>query len=146
MHKTRLCSVLAAFDAERQRWIASGQAHYESEEVVAELGEDAQLAAGQHSIERNIACNLWQVQVETGSAVKAGDVLVILESMKMEIPLTAPRDGVVREVRVQPGAPVSAWWCWKRTEGSIGTCVGGALAATASTWQQPSRLKPLPHY
>jgi urea carboxylase len=98
----------AAFDAERQRWIASGQAHYESEEVVAELGDDAPLAAGQHSIDSHIAGNLWQVQVEEGSAVKAGDVLVILESMKMEIPLTAPRDGVVREVRVQPGSPVRA--------------------------------------
>lgn len=98
----------AAFDAERQRWIASGQAHYESEEVVAELGDDAPLAAGQHSIDSHIAGNLWQVQVEEGSAVKAGDVLVILESMKMEIPLLAPRDGVVREVRVQPGSPVRA--------------------------------------
>ncbi len=98
----------AAFDAERQRWIASGQAHYESEDVVAELGDDAPLAAGQHSIESHIAGNLWQVQVEAGNAVKAGDVLVILESMKMEIPLTAPRDGVVREVRVQPGSPVRA--------------------------------------
>ncbi|MGB4072509.1 urea carboxylase [Pseudomonas sp.] len=98
----------AAFDAERQRWIASGQAHYESEEVVAELGDDAPLSAGQHSIDSHIAGNLWQVQVEAGSTVKAGDVLVILESMKMEIPLTAPRDGVVREVRVQPGSPVRA--------------------------------------
>jgi len=98
----------AAFDAERQRWIASGQAHYESEEVVAELGDDAPLATGLHSIDSHIAGNLWQVQVEEGSAVKAGDVLVILESMKMEIPLTAPRDGVVREVRVQPGSPVRA--------------------------------------
>ncbi|MGL4319028.1 MAG: urea carboxylase [Pseudomonas sp.] len=98
----------AAFDAERQRWIASGQAHYESEEMVAELGDDAPLTAGQHSIDSHIAGNLWQVQVEEGSAVKAGDVLVILESMKMEIPLTAPRDGVVREVRVQPGSPVRA--------------------------------------
>lgn len=98
----------AAFDAERQRWIASGQAHYESEEVVAELGDDVPLSAGQHSIDSHIAGNLWQVQVEEGSTVKAGDVLVILESMKMEIPLTAPRDGVVREVRVQPGSPVRA--------------------------------------
>lgn len=98
----------AAFDAERQRWIASGQAHYESEEVLAELGDDAPLTAGQHSIDSHIAGNLWQVQVEEGSTVKAGDVLVILESMKMEIPLTAPRDGVVREVRVQPGSPVRA--------------------------------------
>jgi len=97
-----------AFDAERQRWIESGQAHFDSEEVLADLGEDAPLAAGQHSIDSHIAGNLWQVQVEEGSAVKAGDVLVILESMKMEIPLLAPRDGVVREVRVQPGSPVRA--------------------------------------
>jgi len=98
----------AAFAAERQRWIDSGQAHFNSEEVLADLGEDAPLAAGQHSIDSHIAGNLWQVQVEEGSAVKAGDVLVILESMKMEIPLLAPRDGVVREVRVQPGSPVRA--------------------------------------
>jgi urea carboxylase len=98
----------AAFDAERQRWIASGQAHYESEEVPVDLGEDAPLGHGQHGIDSHIAGNLWQVQVEAGSAVKAGDVLVILESMKMEIPLLAPRDGVVKEVRVQPGSPVRA--------------------------------------
>ena len=72
------------------------------------MGEDAPLGAGQHDIDSHIAGNLWQVQVEAGSTVKAGDVLVILESMKMEIPLTAPRDGVVREVRVQPGSPVRA--------------------------------------
>ena len=42
-----------------------------------------------------------------GSRVEAGDVLVILESMKMEIPLTAPVAGVV-EVRAQPGSPVRA--------------------------------------
>jgi urea carboxylase len=98
----------AAFDAERQRWIESGQTHFESEEVAADLGADAPLGAGLHSIDSHIAGNLWQVQVEEGNAVKAGDVLVILESMKMEIPLLAPRDGVVREVRVQPGSPVRA--------------------------------------
>ncbi|NMY49604.1 urea carboxylase [Pseudomonas sp. WS 5011] len=98
----------AAFDAERQRWIESGQAHFESEEVAADLGEDAPLGAGLHSIDSHIAGNLWQVQVSEGDQVKAGDVLVILESMKMEIPLFAPRDGVVREVRVQPGSPVRA--------------------------------------
>lgn len=97
-----------AFNAERERWIASGQAHFDSEDLAPDLGEDAPLGAGQHAIESHIAGNLWQVQVETGASVKAGDVLVILESMKMEIPLTAPRDGVVREVRVQPGSPVRA--------------------------------------
>ncbi|MBZ9665222.1 urea carboxylase [Pseudomonas sp. LMG 31766] len=98
----------AAFDAERQRWIDSGQAHFEVEEAAPEQGEDAPLAAGQHAIESHVAGNLWQVQVEAGAQVQAGDVLVILESMKMEIPLTAPMAGTVREVRVQPGSPVRA--------------------------------------
>jgi len=97
-----------AFDAERQRWIESGLAHFESEEVAADLGEDAPLGCGQHGIESHIAGNLWQVSVAEGTRVAAGDVLVILESMKMEIPLTAPVAGVVREVRVQPGSPVRA--------------------------------------
>ncbi|MCD1638771.1 urea carboxylase [Pseudomonas stutzeri] len=98
----------AAFDAERQRWIESGQAHFESEEVAANLGEDTPLGAGQHGIDSHIAGNLWQVSVAEGSRVEAGDVLVILESMKMEIPLTAPVAGVVKEVRAQPGSPVRA--------------------------------------
>ena len=100
-----------AFAAERQRWIDSGQAHFDSEEVAVELGQDVALGAGQHGIDSHIAGNLWQVQVAVGDRVKAGETLVILESMKMEIPLTAPRDGLVREVRVQPGSPVRAGQC-----------------------------------
>ncbi|KAB0502395.1 urea carboxylase [Pseudomonas moorei] len=97
-----------AFNAERERWIASGQAHFDSEDLVAETTEDAPLASGQQSVDSHIAGNLWQVQVETGTRVEAGDVLVILESMKMEIPLLAPMAGVVREIRVQPGSAVRA--------------------------------------
>ncbi|QTS89033.1 urea carboxylase [Ectopseudomonas khazarica] len=98
----------AAFDAERQRWIDSGQAHFEVEEAAPEQAEDAPLGVGQHAIESHVAGNLWQVRVSEGAQVQAGDVLVILESMKMEIPLTAPMAGTVREVRVQPGSPVRA--------------------------------------
>ncbi|MCS3836554.1 urea carboxylase [Pseudomonas sp. JAI111] len=97
-----------AFNAERERWIASGQAHFDSEELIAQVTEDAPLASGEMSVDSHIAGNLWQVQVETGSRVEAGDVLVILESMKMEIPLLAPLAGVVREIRVQPGSAVRA--------------------------------------
>src|SRR5471030_1870525 len=68
-----------AFNAERERWIASGQAHFDSEELIPEATEDAPLACGQQSIDSHIAGNLWQVSVEVGSRVAAGDVLVILE-------------------------------------------------------------------
>jgi urea carboxylase len=49
-----------------------------------------------------MAANVWQVRTEVGARVEEGDELVILESMKMEIPLTAPHAGVVKEVRVAP--------------------------------------------
>ncbi|WP_175652800.1 urea carboxylase [Pseudomonas sp. Marseille-P9899] len=98
----------AAFNAERERWIASGQAHFESDEAAAPAAEEAALEAGQLGVDSPIAGNLWQVQVSTGDRVKAGDVLVVLESMKMEIPVLAPHDGRVVEVRVEPGSPVRA--------------------------------------
>ena len=97
-----------AFQAERERWIASGQAHFDSEEAVPDSSEDTPLTSGQQSIDSHIAGNLWQVQVEVGSRVAAGDVLVILESMKMEIPVLAPMAGVVQDIRVQPGSAVRA--------------------------------------
>ncbi|MEB0055103.1 acetyl-CoA carboxylase biotin carboxyl carrier protein subunit, partial [Pseudomonas sp. FG1] len=81
------------FNAERERWIASGQAHFESDEAAIPATDDAPLDAGQHGIDSHIAGNLWQVQVEVGHRVEVGDVLVILESMKMEIPLLATLAG-----------------------------------------------------
>lgn len=97
-----------AFNAERERWIASGQAHFDSEEPTPEPSEETLLGAHQLSVDSPVAGNLWQVQVAAGARVAAGDVLVILESMKMEIPVLAPMAGVVREVRVQPGSAVRA--------------------------------------
>jgi biotin carboxyl carrier protein len=49
-----------------------------------------------------ITANVWQVRTEVGAMVAEGDELVILESMKMEIPVTAPVAGTVTEIRVAP--------------------------------------------
>jgi urea carboxylase len=98
----------SAFQAERERWIANGQATFESDEAVAQATDEAPLQAGQISVDSHIAGNLWQVQVSVGQRVDAGETLVILESMKMEIPVLAPITGVVQEVRVQPGSAVRA--------------------------------------
>ena len=49
------------------------------------------------------AGNMWKVLVKPGEAVKAGDTLFIMESMKMEVPHDAPADGVVRAVHVTEG-------------------------------------------
>lgn len=59
-----------------------------------------------------MSAKVIRVAVAAGATVRAGDVLVVLEAMKMEMPVRAPRDGVVRDVRcaagdlVQPGRPV----------------------------------------
>ncbi|AGB78717.1 urea carboxylase [Enterobacteriaceae bacterium strain FGI 57] len=97
-----------AFNEERDRWIASGQAHFDSQESVTQEDADAPLLMGEQGVESPISGNLWQVQAAAGSRVRAGDVLVVLESMKMEIPLLAPCDGVIQHLSVQPGSPVRA--------------------------------------
>ena len=48
-----------------------------------------------------MVANVWQVVAEEGQQISEGDTIVILESMKMEIPVMAPIDGVVKEIRVK---------------------------------------------
>jgi len=55
----------------------------------------------------DMVANVWKVEVSAGQHVSEGDTLMILESMKTEIPVEAPRDGVVREVRVAEGGRVA---------------------------------------
>ena len=51
---------------------------------------------------------ILDVKVSAGQAVKKGDVLVVLEAMKMENEIMAPRDGVVASVNVAKGATVNS--------------------------------------
>lgn len=53
-------------------------------------------------VRAEITANVWQVRTEVGAAVAQDDELVILESMKMEIPVIAPSAGTVVEIRVAP--------------------------------------------
>ncbi len=55
----------------------------------------------------HITGTVWKVEVTVGQKVSSGDVLVILESMKMEIPVECPDDGVVKEIRCAPAQAVT---------------------------------------
>ena len=55
----------------------------------------------------HITGTVWKIETKVGDQVKAGDVLVILESMKMEMPVEAPEDGKVKEIRVKETQPVN---------------------------------------
>jgi len=99
----------AAFEAERERWIATGQANYSNENEVADSASDVlELAAGCRAIASHVAGNLWQVKVKEGDTVKEGDVVVVVESMKMEISVTASASGKVSKVLCTEGSPVAA--------------------------------------
>ena len=58
------------------------------------------------NVRAHITGVVLQIVAAAGSTVAAGDPILILESMKMEIPVEAPRAGVVRELRVSEGETV----------------------------------------
>ena len=58
-------------------------------------------------VEAHITGTVWKVEVEIGDSVSEGDTVVILESMKMEMPVEAEDDGTVAEIRCQEGQSVS---------------------------------------
>ena len=57
-------------------------------------------------VKAELVGNVWKIKTEPGAHVGEEDELLILESMKMEIPVTAPRAGTVREIRVREGEVV----------------------------------------
>ncbi len=60
-----------------------------------------------HKVLSEISGSVWKVEVQPGQAVQAGQTLLVVESMKMEIPVEAPAAGTVRELRVAEGEAVS---------------------------------------
>jgi len=57
-------------------------------------------------VKAELVGNLWKIVVEVGQQVEEDDTLMILESMKMEIPITTPVSGTVTEIRVSEGEVV----------------------------------------
>lgn len=102
----------AAFDAERKHWEEIGEF-----DRVAALTEEANSAGGNEEIEVPANCELiespfgasvWQIKVEEGAEVKEGDTLLVLEAMKMECPIVAPKAGKVRKIYAKERGAVAA--------------------------------------
>lgn len=64
--------------------------------------------AGSVKVEAGAAGKVFKVEASVGQTLKAGDTVVILEAMKMEIPVVAPQDGTVASIDVAVGDPVEA--------------------------------------
>ncbi|MBV8777379.1 MAG: acetyl-CoA carboxylase biotin carboxyl carrier protein subunit [Alphaproteobacteria bacterium] len=61
----------------------------------------------QTRVRSEIAGSVWKIEVAVGDRVAAEDPLIVLESMKLEIPLLAPRAGTVAAVLVSEGEPIA---------------------------------------
>jgi urea carboxylase len=97
----------AAFEAERQRWVANGQLHFADDAGLAPADEDA-LPEGWLAVPSPVPGSVWKIEVTQGARVELGDKLLILESMKMEMTVDAPVAGLIRAVRATEGATVQA--------------------------------------
>lgn len=65
-------------------------------------------AAGSIKVEAGAAGKIFKVEASVGQAVKKGEAVIILEAMKMEIPVVAPEDGTVASIDVAVGDTVEA--------------------------------------
>jgi urea carboxylase len=100
----------AAFEAERERWALAGADRFAApEEVEAPVDGTADtVPEGCRSVCAPVTANVWNVAVAAGERVEAGQKLVVLEAMKMEIAVAAPAAGVVEGLNCVAGALVSA--------------------------------------
>ena len=57
-------------------------------------------------VKAELVGNLWKIVTEVGQHVEEDDTIMILESMKMEIPITSPISGTIKEIRVREGEVV----------------------------------------
>ena len=69
--------------------------------------ESKKAAGNENEVVASMSANVFKVQVAVGDKVIAGQSLIVLEAMKMEIPIESPRDGEVAEILTQKGATVS---------------------------------------
>lgn len=98
----------AAFDAELNHWKDTGQLTFEPIETNQAEQTEWVIPENCSAIDSPVSGNVWQCQVKQGQSVKAGDVLMILESMKMEIEIHATQDGIVKNILLEQGHAVNA--------------------------------------
>lgn len=98
----------AAFEAERECWSTNGQADFSDAEVAANSAVDVDLPNGSQYLSAIVPGSVWKIVAQPGTLLKEGDVMAIIESMKMEISIQATESGVLTKWLVGEGTSVSA--------------------------------------
>ena len=104
----------SSFEAERERWKATGQDLVANDAMVAAAGGDSELdlmaglSDSAKPVATSVAGSVWKVETKVGDTVSKGQVMMIIESMKMEIPLIAPCSGKLTHLFCKEGGAVAA--------------------------------------
>jgi len=97
-----------AFLAERERWAAAGQPEFVEPADTPPPASKIDLPDGCAAVRSPMSASVWQISVEPGQRVGAGERIVILEAMKMEFVVVAPANGVVEVLHCARGGMVTA--------------------------------------
>jgi urea carboxylase len=99
-----------AFLAERERWAAAGQPEFV--DLASDNGmpieKNVELPDGCEAVRSPMAASVWKIVVEAGQRVEAGQTILVLDAMKMEVAVAAPNEGVVELVHCVKGGMVLA--------------------------------------
>ncbi|MCB1690749.1 MAG: urea carboxylase [Halioglobus sp.] len=98
----------AAFANELAQWKRDGQFTYAQHESAAPEADEAELPEGISAVDSPVSGSVWKVLIEEGESVEAGQTVMILESMKMEIDIRAAQSGTATKIIRQQGQPVTA--------------------------------------
>ncbi|MCX5479758.1 urea carboxylase [Kaistia geumhonensis] len=98
----------AAFEAERLDWKTRGLDSFVSDDGGPAAESDTDIPDGQQAVAAHMTGNVWKILVDEGAMVEAGQPVVIVESMKMEMEIATPVAGRVAGLRCQVGRTVRA--------------------------------------
>jgi urea carboxylase len=96
----------SAFEAERERWRSLPP--FEAPDLDLSIRPDEAVPDGCRPVPSPVTANVWNVAVETGQRVEAGQRLIVLEAMKMEIAVSAPFAATIEKLNCSPGTLVTA--------------------------------------
>ncbi|HUB82154.1 MAG TPA: urea carboxylase [Bryobacteraceae bacterium] len=98
-----------AFEQERERWAAAGADQFVQPQDRADAPAPPEsVPEGCRPVRAPVTASVWNIAVEPGERVEAGQKLIVLEAMKMEIAVSAPAAGTIEKLNCAKGALVSA--------------------------------------
>jgi urea carboxylase len=98
----------AAFLAERERWAAAGQPEFVEPPDDFPVRTEAHIPVGCAAVRSPMTASVWQIAIEPGQRVEAGQTILVLEAMKTEVAIVAPSEGVVELLHCAKGGLVTA--------------------------------------